>query len=85
MLKSWSVTQKTVALSSGEAELTAMTKAACELLGVLQMLADFTAKGQPELQGIMFADSSAALGVVSRRKWQIAACQGGKFMAAGET
>ena len=37
-IKGWSSTQKTVALSSGEAELTALVKASCEALGLVQLL-----------------------------------------------
>ena len=62
-IKSWSSTQKTVALSSGEAELTALVKCSCELLGILQLAADW---GQ-EREGDVLVDSSAALGVVARK------------------
>ena len=36
-LKSWSVTQKRVTLSSADAELVALVKASTETIGVLQM------------------------------------------------
>ena len=62
-LKSWSATQKTVALSSGEAELTALVKCSCETIGMLQLAADW---GQV-LEGDVLVDSSAALGVVARK------------------
>jgi hypothetical protein len=62
-IKSWSSTQKTVALSSGEAELTALVKCSCELLGILQLAADWG----DELEGDVMVDSSAALGVVARK------------------
>ena len=62
-IKSWSSTQKTVALSSGEAELTAAVKCSCELIGLIQMSLDWGMK----LEGEIYVDSSAALGVVARR------------------
>ena len=62
-LKSWSSTQKTVALSSGEAELTAIVQMSTEMIGILNMTLDW---GQQYVARI-FADSTAALGVVNRR------------------
>ena len=62
-IKSWSSTQKTIALSSGEAELCALVKCSCELLGALQLARDW----EHELHGEVHVDSSAALGVVGRR------------------
>ena len=41
VLKTWSKTQATIALSSGEAELAAVVKGATEILGVKAVLADF--------------------------------------------
>ena len=62
-IKSWSSTQKTVALSSGEAELTAMVKMSTELIGIMNMMVDWA-----ESYGArVFADSTAALGVVNRK------------------
>ena len=63
VIKSWSHTQKTVALSSGEAELTAMVKTSCEALGVQSMMKDW---GR-DMSITVYADSSAALGVARRR------------------
>ena len=63
VLKTWSHTQKTVALSSAEAELTALVKATCEGIGIAAMMADW---GE-ELGQIVYADANAALGVVRRR------------------
>ena len=63
VIKSWSHTQKTVALSSGEAELTAMVKVTCEGLGVASLMKDW---GR-EMKILIHADSSAALGVARRR------------------
>ena len=62
-IKSWSATQKTVALSSAEAELTALVKCSCEVLGAIQLAADWNI----ELKGELHVDSSAALGVVARK------------------
>ena len=50
-------------LSSGEAELIALVKASTELIGILQLLADW---GQ-EVDGEVLVDSSAALGIVRRK------------------
>ena len=62
-IKSWSSTQKTIALSSGEAELTALVKCSCELIGLLQLAADW----DDEVEGDIYVDSTAALGVVNRK------------------
>ena len=62
-LKSWSSTQKTVALSTGEAELIAVVKCSCETIGIMQLAADWGI----ELEGDIMTDSSAALGVVNRK------------------
>ena len=62
-IKGWSKTQRLVAISSGEAELYAGIKAASETLGMVFMLADI---GRV-LQGHVFSDSSAALGMVKGR------------------
>ena len=61
-IKSWSSTQKTIALSSGEAELTAVVKCSCETIGILQLSADWFM----EIEGEALVDSSAALGVDGR-------------------
>ena len=63
LLKSWSTTQKSVALSSGEAEPIALVKCSTEVIGMLQMMQDW---GQSYF-GEMYVDSTAALGVVGRR------------------
>ena len=62
-IKSWSSTQKTVALRSGEAELTAMVKMSTELLGIMNLLLDW----QCQCRARVYADSTAALGVVNRK------------------
>ena len=60
-MKTWSSTQKGVTLSSGEAELVAAVKTSTEVLGLLQLLADW---GRV-FEGVILVDSSAALGVVN--------------------
>ena len=62
-IKSKSATHKTVALSSGEAELTALVKCSCETIGVLQLAQDW----EMHFEGNIIVDSSAALGVVARK------------------
>jgi hypothetical protein len=62
-VKSWSTTQKSVTLSSGEAELVACVKLSAELLGMLQLLRDWGL----DMEGRVMVDSAAAIGVVSRR------------------
>ncbi|MDA8583689.1 reverse transcriptase domain-containing protein [bacterium] len=63
LLKSWSITQKAVSLSSGEAELIVMVKASTEVLGLFQMMKEWGIAAE----GSVYVDSSAALGVVGRR------------------
>ena len=62
-IKGWSSTQKTIALSTAEAELTAVVKCSCEVIGVTQLAEDWNMS----LTGDIFVDSSAALGVVARK------------------
>ena len=62
-LKTWSATQKSVTLSSGEAELVAAVKMSTELLGLCQLAADW----DRELDASLMVDSAAALGVMGRR------------------
>jgi hypothetical protein len=62
-LRTYSVTQKSVALSSAEAELISLVRATTEGIGMCQL-----AEGvNIILQAAMYADSSAALAVVQRR------------------
>ena len=63
LLKSWSATQKSVTLSSGEAELVAAVKMATELIGLCQLAGDWGW----DVKGQVFTDSSAAIGTASRR------------------
>ena len=62
-IKSWSSTQKSITLSSGEAELVALVKLSAELLGVMQLAKDWGL----EKGGDVYVDSAAALGVVKRK------------------
>ena len=62
-LKSWAVTQKRVTLSSAEAELGALVKAAAETIGILQM----TEGLGKSVFGSVYVESSAALAVVNRK------------------
>ena len=64
-LKTWSKTQGCVALSSGEAELQGIVKAASECLGVEAITRDVGVR----LVGkaYIYADASAAIGMASRR------------------
>ena len=79
-LKGWSKTQHCVTLSSAEAELVAMNKAAAELLGMLSLLTDLGENGRipcspgessrsggmNQLHGILCGDSSAAIAISNR-------------------
>jgi hypothetical protein len=62
LLKSWSTTQATVALSVAEAELYALSKCAQQLMAMRSTAADF----QMELGITAYSDSSAALGIAYR-------------------
>ena len=60
--KSWASPQATVALSSAEAELYALTKGASQALGVMTLLEDFGIK----TRSTFHTDASAAIGIVRR-------------------
>ena len=62
-LKTWSTTQKSITLSSAEAELVAAVKMSAELIGLAQLAADWGL----DLKGRVHVDSTAAIGVVGRR------------------
>ena len=62
-IKSWAVTQATVALSSAEAELYALLKGATQTLGLVAIARDF---GR-ELEARVRTDAQATLGIVSRQ------------------
>ena len=61
-IKTWSSTQPTIALSSGEAELTAFVKAATEGIGVQSLARDLGL----HVSLLVVVDSSAAVGMVER-------------------
>ena len=63
VLKSYSRQQKTVALSSAEAELHAMVAASSETLGIIGLLKDMGC----DAIGEVYCDSSAALGIAQRQ------------------
>ena len=63
LIKSWSTTQKSIALSSGEAELIAAVKLSTEIIGLTQLAADWG----NEYQGRLNVDSSAAIGSSHRQ------------------
>eukprot|EP00973_Karenia_brevis_P091432 12407404-Karenia_brevis.AAC.1 len=63
LIKSWSKTQSLIALSSAESELYACIKATAEGLGIAAAMRDF---GE-EVSGRVYADASAALGIISRK------------------
>ena len=62
LIKTWSSTQKVIALSSGEAELAGIVKAASEGLGLRSLHVDLGLQIDFELH----ADSSAAIGMAER-------------------
>lgn len=62
LIKHWSATQKTIALSSGEAELMGIIKTAGEALGLQSLCLDLGM--QIEIK--VHADSSAAIGICQR-------------------
>ena len=62
LIKSWSVAQAVIALSSGEAEYYAALKGASVALGFRSMLADLGIEAKITL----YSDSSAARGIIHR-------------------
>ena len=62
-LKTWSTTQKSVTLSSAEAELAAAVKMSAELIGVAQLAEEWGMS----LHGKVHIDSAVAIGVIGRR------------------
>ena len=62
-LKAWSRTQTLIALSSGESELAAVTKAAAESMGIQSVLTDFGVKVKIEIH----SDATAAIGICKRQ------------------
>ena len=62
-VKTWSSTQKNITLSSAEAELVACVKMSTELLGMVQLLADWGEYCEAKV----YVDSNAAIGVTQRK------------------
>ena len=62
LLKSWSTTQTTIALSSAEAELYAMSKCAQQSMTITSIAEDFGV----ELRPVIYSDSTAAIGIAYR-------------------
>ena len=62
-IKTWSTTQAVIALSSGEAELYALTRGATNAIGMVSLMADFGIDVHLKIH----TDSSAAIGIVSRQ------------------
>ena len=63
LLKHWSSTQQTVALSSGEAELKGIVKGAAEGMGMQHIAKDLSIYYDVHL----YTDSNAAMGMVARK------------------
>ena len=62
-IKTWSSTQATVALSSGESELYSLTKGASQALGFIALARDLGAY----IHAVVHTDASATLGIVNRQ------------------
>ena len=62
-VKTWSSTQTVVALSSAEAELYALVKAAAQAIRILSMVDDFAMS----TQAIVHTDASSALSICHRK------------------
>ena len=63
ILKSWSITQNTIALSSGEAEFYAMVKAGSQGLGMRSMMDDVGIRSKVKI----ITDATAARGMAQRK------------------
>ena len=63
MLKWWSKTQPTIALSSGEAELAAIVKSTSEGLGMIAIMKEYGI----ECDLVVKSDAVAAIGIVKRQ------------------
>ena len=63
LVTAWSRTQTPIALSSGESELAAVTKAAAESMGIQSVLTDFGVKVKFEIH----SDATAAIGICKRQ------------------
>ena len=63
ILKWWSKTQPTIALSSGEAELAAMVRSTSEGMGMISIMKEFDIEAKLKVKG----DAVAAIGIVRRQ------------------
>ena len=63
LIKSWSKTQATIALSTGEAELCSLAKASAEGLGIKSILQDWGIN----CSVCVHTDATAAIGIASRQ------------------
>ena len=63
ILKWWSKTQPTIALSSGEAELAAMVRSTSEGMGMVSIMKEFNIEAKLRVKG----DAVAAIGIVRRQ------------------
>ena len=63
MLKWWSKTQPTIALSSGEAELAAIVRSTSEGLGMIAIMKEFNI----DCDLVVKSDAVAAIGIVKRQ------------------
>ena len=64
LIKAWSSTQPGISLSSGEAEVVGVTRTSAVTLGFQSLLHDF---GMRTLKGLVWTDSSAAIGICMRQ------------------
>ena len=71
LLRSYSKTQATIALSSAEAELAGIVKMSAEILGLAAMMKDVGIT--LEAKALVYADASAALGIVQRKAQETSA------------
>ena len=63
MIKAWCSTQRVIALSSGEAELYALVKAAAQKKGLSSILRDYGLSAAITV----YTDATAAMGIVHRK------------------
>ena len=63
LIKSWSTTQKNIALPSAEAELYALVKGTAQTKGLISLMADFGVR----LDAVVCSDASAAISIVHRQ------------------
>ena len=74
LVKSWSHTQDSVALSSAEAELVALGKLAIESHGMRSMSREWKLTNEDQAS-TLYPDASAALSMTKRQSWEDASHQ----------